>query len=109
VLEQPAFPPGGKLIREILQTLGHCPPSGGVLMVYDLDGDGRAEVACKTADGTVDGRGNAISDPTKDYRSLIVPTDGVQVPDTSDQREGCNRHRRKSRHVSDPGRACWGA
>ena len=24
-------------------------------MVYDLDGDGRAEVACKTADGTVDG------------------------------------------------------
>ena len=26
-------------------------------MVYDLDGDGRAEVACKTADGTVDGQG----------------------------------------------------
>ena len=24
-------------------------------MVYDLDGDGKAEVACKTADGTVDG------------------------------------------------------
>ena len=24
-------------------------------MVYDLDGDGRAEFACKTADGTVDG------------------------------------------------------
>ena len=27
-------------------------------MVYDLDGDGRAEVACKTADGTVDGQGS---------------------------------------------------
>ena len=27
-------------------------------MVYDLDGDGRAEVACKTADGTVDGAGH---------------------------------------------------
>ena len=27
-------------------------------MVYDLDGDGRAEVACKTADGTVDGGGD---------------------------------------------------
>jgi len=26
-------------------------------MVYDLDGDGKAEVACKTADGTVDGKG----------------------------------------------------
>lgn len=29
-------------------------------MVYDLDGDGRAEVACKTADGTVDGIGQVI-------------------------------------------------
>jgi glycosyltransferase involved in cell wall biosynthesis len=26
-------------------------------MVYDLDGDGRAELVCKTADGTVDGKG----------------------------------------------------
>src|SRR5262245_12025168 len=25
--------------------------------VYDLDGDGKAEVACKTADGTIDGAG----------------------------------------------------
>ena len=32
-------------------------------MVYDLDGDGRAEVACKTADGTVDGKGKVIGDP----------------------------------------------
>ena len=31
-------------------------------MVYDLDGDGRAEMACKTADGTVDGRGKVIGD-----------------------------------------------
>ncbi len=31
-------------------------------MAFDLDGDGRAEVACKTADGTVDGRGQAIGD-----------------------------------------------
>lgn len=29
-------------------------------MVYDLDGDGRAEVACKTADGTIDGTGKVI-------------------------------------------------
>jgi rhamnogalacturonan endolyase len=38
-------------------------------MVYDLDGDGRAEVACKTADGTVDGRGKIIGDPKADWRS----------------------------------------
>ena len=38
-------------------------------MVYDLDGDGRAEVACKTADGTVDGTGKVIGDPQADYRN----------------------------------------
>ena len=37
-------------------------------MVYDLDGDGRAEVACKTADGTVDGKGKVIGDANADYR-----------------------------------------
>lgn len=30
-------------------------------MVYDLDSDGKAEVACKTAPGTVDGMGNYLS------------------------------------------------
>lgn len=38
-------------------------------MVYDLDCDGKAEVACKTADGTVDGVGRAIGDPDADYRT----------------------------------------
>lgn len=37
-------------------------------MVYDLDSDGKAEVACKTADGTVDGRGTVIGSATADYR-----------------------------------------
>ncbi len=36
-------------------------------MVYDLDGDGRAEVVCKTADGTVDGRGKVIGDAKANY------------------------------------------
>jgi rhamnogalacturonan endolyase len=36
-------------------------------MVYDLDGDGKAEMACKTADGTIDGKGNVIGDSTKNY------------------------------------------
>jgi rhamnogalacturonan endolyase len=37
-------------------------------MVYDLDGDGKAEVACKTADGTKDGRGTVIGNASADYR-----------------------------------------
>ncbi len=38
-------------------------------MVYDLDGDGKAEVACKTADGTIDSKGKIIGDASKDYRN----------------------------------------
>jgi rhamnogalacturonan endolyase len=57
-------------------------------IVYDLDGDGRAEVACKTADGTVDGAGTVIGDPNRDYRSLIVPTDGILATATNDARYG---------------------
>ncbi|MBN2000152.1 hypothetical protein JW935_21560, partial [candidate division KSB1 bacterium] len=38
-------------------------------MVYDLDGDGKAELVCKTADATVDGLGNVIGDPDADYRN----------------------------------------
>jgi rhamnogalacturonan endolyase len=38
-------------------------------LVYDLDSDGRAEVACKTADGTVDGTGRAIGDPQANHRN----------------------------------------
>ncbi|MBN1509217.1 MAG: rhamnogalacturonan lyase [Sedimentisphaerales bacterium] len=38
-------------------------------MVYDLDGDGRAEVACKTADGTIDGQGTVIGDASADWRN----------------------------------------
>ncbi|WP_445670907.1 rhamnogalacturonan lyase [Paenibacillus sp. FSL R5-0473] len=38
-------------------------------MVYDLEGDGKAEVAMKTADGTKDGTGVVIGDASKDYRN----------------------------------------
>ena len=37
--------------------------------VFDLDGDGRAEVSFKTADGTVDGAGTVIGDASADYRN----------------------------------------
>src|SRR5690606_23513676 len=38
-------------------------------IVYDLDSDGKAEVAFKTADGTIDGSGTVIGNATADYRN----------------------------------------
>ncbi|MCR8666956.1 rhamnogalacturonan lyase [Aestuariibaculum sp. M13] len=38
-------------------------------MVYDLDSDGKAEIACKTADGTTDGKGNILGQADADYRN----------------------------------------
>lgn len=38
-------------------------------LVYDLDGDGKAEIVCRTADGTVDGVGRVLGSPTADHRS----------------------------------------
>src|SRR5690606_9779743 len=37
--------------------------------VYDYDGDGDAEIAMKTADGTRDGQGTVIGDANADYRN----------------------------------------
>lgn len=37
-------------------------------LVYDFDGDGYAELVCKTADGTVDGKGKVIGETGKDWR-----------------------------------------
>ncbi|BBH70031.1 rhamnogalacturonan lyase [Actinoplanes sp. OR16] len=37
--------------------------------VYDYDGDGKAEVAMKTADGTRDGAGTVIGSSSADYRN----------------------------------------
>jgi rhamnogalacturonan endolyase len=48
-------------------------------LVWDLDGDGKAEVACKTAPGTQDGTGSYLkmgpaagADNTADYRSNLT-------------------------------------
>ncbi|HEX6288770.1 MAG TPA: hypothetical protein VFZ66_06240 [Herpetosiphonaceae bacterium] len=38
-------------------------------LVYDFDGDGRAEVVAKTADGTTDGAGAVIGNAAADYRN----------------------------------------
>ncbi|TLM83526.1 rhamnogalacturonan lyase [Pseudarthrobacter sp. NamE5] len=39
------------------------------VLAYDFDGDGKAEVSMKTADGTRDGAGTVIGDPAADYRN----------------------------------------
>lgn len=38
-------------------------------MVFDLDGDGKAEVVCKTSDGTIDGIGKILGDSSADHRN----------------------------------------
>lgn len=52
--------------------LGHNIRAGAhytQFLVYDLDGDGKAEVVLKTADGTIDAEGNVIGNATADYRN----------------------------------------
>jgi len=43
-------------------------------LVYDFDGDGNAELAVRTSDGTVDGKGNVIGDASADYREQGEPS-----------------------------------
>ncbi|MBP1615351.1 MAG: rhamnogalacturonan lyase [Bacteroidetes bacterium] len=38
-------------------------------LVFDYDGDGRAELCCKTGDGTIDGIGHVIGDSKVDWRT----------------------------------------
>ena len=44
-------------------------------MVFDLDHDGKAEVVMKTADGTVDGKGQVIGKADVDYREAGIAND----------------------------------
>lgn len=66
-----AYEMDGRLLWEI--NLGKNIREGAhytQFMVYDLDGDGKAEIAMKTADGSVDGKGNIIGDADADWRNL---------------------------------------
>lgn len=66
-----AYKLGGKLLWRI--NLGKNIRAGAAytqFMVYDFDGDGKAEMMCKTADGTIDGAGKSLGDSTKDWRTL---------------------------------------
>jgi hypothetical protein len=44
-------------------------PHFNQFMVYDFDGDGKAEIILKTADGTIDGAGTVIGNSTIDHRN----------------------------------------
>ncbi len=44
-------------------------PHFSQFMVYDFDGDGKAEMILKTADGTIDGTGVVIGNASVDYRN----------------------------------------
>ncbi|MBS1792784.1 MAG: rhamnogalacturonan lyase [Acidobacteria bacterium] len=55
-------------------------------IVYDLDGDGRAEVACKTADGTTDGAGKTIGDAKADWRAPEGTFVEVDNPDGTERK-----------------------
>ncbi|AYN02082.1 rhamnogalacturonan lyase [Chryseobacterium sp. 3008163] len=63
-----AYKMDGKLLWEI--NLGRNIREGAhytQFLVYDLDQDGKAEIVMKTADGSKDGKGKFIGDPTKNY------------------------------------------
>ncbi len=62
-------------------------------MVYDLDGDGKAEVACKTADGTIDGQGKVIGDP----KAIYVYPEGTML--SYKGRNGKQRERDASGYI----------
>jgi rhamnogalacturonan endolyase len=56
-------------------------------LVYDFDGDGRAEIACKTADGTTDGKGKIIGDKNADWRAPEGSFVEVENPDGSERKQ----------------------
>jgi rhamnogalacturonan endolyase len=55
-------------------------------LVYDFDGDGRAEIVCKTADGTIDGKGKIIGDAKADWRAPEGTFVEVENPDGGGRR-----------------------
>lgn len=59
-------------------------------MVFDLDGNGKAEIVMKTSDGTIDGKGKVIGDATADYREpgIAETAPNAGTPSKTDTRRG---------------------
>ncbi len=67
-------------------------------MVYDFDGDGRAEMMVKTADGTTDGQGKVIGDKDADWRYGIAAINAdpeAYKRKLQEEREDAMRRRRE--------------
>jgi rhamnogalacturonan endolyase len=71
-------------------------------MVFDLDGDGRAEVAMKTADGTIDGTGKAIGDANADWRSHEGEVDTRDRTGSTTSADGRQVSRLQGRIIKGP-------
>ena len=71
-------------------------------LVFDFDGDGFAEFVCRTSDGTVDGTGRSIGDPSADWR-VPSPASEPSNPDVALQRS-----RRRRRVPGDVGKILSG-
>lgn len=71
-------------------------------MVYDFDNDGKAELICKTADGTVDGTGSVIGDKNANW--VDPGSDMEQVPAVDFRKTGINPAgtRNRGRIISGP-------
>lgn len=66
-------------------------------MVYDFDGDGKAELICKTAPGTKDSTGKYVilgdDDPTKDHRNSVgTPLSGPEYLTVFNGQTGAEIH-----------------
>ncbi|MES2337204.1 MAG: rhamnogalacturonan lyase [Pseudomonadota bacterium] len=71
-------------------------------MVADFDGDGRAEVAMKTADGTVDGTGTVIGDAKADWRAKDGEQPSTDRTGSDTTADGRRIARIKGRILSGP-------
>lgn len=63
-------------------------------LCYDFDGDGRGELICKTAPGTIDGEGNYVllgnDDPKANYGNNDKPTSGSEYVTVFEGKTGKN-------------------
>ncbi|MGV3618450.1 MAG: rhamnogalacturonan lyase [Fimbriimonas sp.] len=87
-------------------------------LVYDFDGDGRAEIACRTSDGTRDGKGKVLGDPKADHRNEtgyilngpenLTVFDGLTGSELSTVPYVPSRHPTKADPTPDDVKAVWG-
>lgn len=87
-------------------------------LVYDFDGDGRAEVVMKTADGTVDGTGKVIGDASADHRNqgghilrgpeFLTVFDGLTGAALATVPYQASRHPERENPTPEEMKATWG-